>query len=69
MAVEIPKMQWAQVFAENRGPIELKQIPVPVPGPDEVLVNIKYTGGKNRTASGGENPTGRTIGTDGVSHL
>lgn len=44
MAVEIPKMQWAQVFTENRGPIELKQIPVPVPGPDEVLINIKYTG-------------------------
>lgn len=44
MAVEIPKMQWAQVFTENRGPIEFKQIPVPVPGPDEVLINIKYTG-------------------------
>lgn len=44
MAGQIPEMQWAQVFEKNNGPIEYKQIPVPKPGPDEVLVNIKYTG-------------------------
>jgi propanol-preferring alcohol dehydrogenase len=40
----LPKLQWAQVFEKHGGPIELKQIPVPTPGPDEILVNIKYTG-------------------------
>lgn len=44
MAPEIPKEQWAQVFSKTGGPIEYKKIPVPTPGPDEVLVNIKYTG-------------------------
>lgn len=44
MAGQIPELQWAQVFEKNNGPIEYKQIPVPKPGPDEVLVNIKYTG-------------------------
>lgn len=44
MAAEIPEKQWAQVFNKNNDPIEYKQIPVPKPGPDEVLVNIKYTG-------------------------
>jgi propanol-preferring alcohol dehydrogenase len=42
----LPKLQWAQVFEKHGGPIELKQIPVPTPGPDEILVNIKYTGGE-----------------------
>jgi len=37
-------MQWAQVFEKNGGKIEYKQIPVPKPGPDQVLINIKYTG-------------------------
>ncbi|KAL7271940.1 alcohol dehydrogenase [Rhizina undulata] len=41
---EIPKLQWAQVFETNGGPIEYKQIPVRMPGSDEVLVNIKFTG-------------------------
>lgn len=41
---QIPKLQYAQVFQTNGGPVELKQIPVPEPGPDEVLVNIKYSG-------------------------
>jgi len=41
---EIPEKQWAQVFEKNGGPVEYKQIPVPKPGPDEVLVNIKYSG-------------------------
>lgn len=41
---EIPKIQWAQVFAAKGGPVEYKQIEVPKPGPDELLVNVKYSG-------------------------
>jgi propanol-preferring alcohol dehydrogenase len=37
-------MQWAQVIYQKGGPVEFKEIPVPEPGPDEVLVNIKYSG-------------------------
>jgi len=40
----IPEKQWAQVFEKTGGPIEYKQIPVQKPGPDEVLVNVKYSG-------------------------
>ena len=40
----VPKKQWAQVFEKAGGPIEYKQIDVPTPGPDEVLINIKYSG-------------------------
>jgi len=43
-AKEIPKVQWAQVFEKCGEPLQYKQIPVPVPKPDEVLVNIKYSG-------------------------
>ncbi|KAH7024748.1 alcohol dehydrogenase-like protein [Microdochium trichocladiopsis] len=39
----IPKEQWAQVINEQ-SKLEYKKIPVQKPGPDEVLVNIKYTG-------------------------
>ena len=45
MEFEIPKMQKAMVFEKQGGPIKLKDIPVPSPGPDQVLINIKYTGG------------------------
>ncbi|KAI4180250.1 MAG: hypothetical protein L6R41_007358 [Letrouitia leprolyta] len=44
MSQDIPNKQWAQVIEKTGGPIEYKQIPVPKPGPDEVLVNIKYSG-------------------------
>lgn len=44
MGQKIPEKQWAQVFEKSNGPIEYKQVPVPTPGPDEVLINIKYTG-------------------------
>lgn len=44
MAPEIPEKQWAQVIGKTGGPVEYKQIPVPKPGPDEVLVNIKFSG-------------------------
>lgn len=40
----IPDTQWAQVIEQKGGPPVYKQIPVPKPGPDDVLVKIKYTG-------------------------
>lgn len=40
----IPEKQWAQVAEKKGGPLVYKQIPVPKPGPDEVLVNIRYSG-------------------------
>jgi len=43
-APEVPTEQWAQIFYKTGGPIEYKKIPVAKPGPDEVLVNIKYSG-------------------------
>jgi propanol-preferring alcohol dehydrogenase len=45
MTTEIPQKQWAQVFEKCGAPINFKEIPVPKPGPDQVLVNIKYSGG------------------------
>ncbi|MCJ1290216.1 alcohol dehydrogenase [Xylographa carneopallida] len=44
MAPQIPEKQWAQVVEKTGGPVDYKQIPVPKPGPDQVLVNIKYSG-------------------------
>lgn len=44
MADKIPEMQWAQVIEKSGQPVVYKQIPVSKPGPDEVLVNIKYSG-------------------------
>lgn len=44
MAPQIPEKQWAQVVEKSGGPPIYKQIPVPKPGPDEVLVKIKYSG-------------------------
>jgi len=44
MSPDIPEKQWAQVIEKTGGPVEYKQIPVAKPGPDEVLVNIKYSG-------------------------
>jgi propanol-preferring alcohol dehydrogenase len=41
---EVPEEQWAQVIQKTGGPVEYKKIPVQKPGPDEVLVNIKYSG-------------------------
>lgn len=40
----IPTEQWAQVIENVGGPVKYKKIPVQKPGPDEVLVNIKYSG-------------------------
>ena len=44
MLSKIPEKQWAQVIEKTGGPVQYKQIPVAKPGPDEVLVNIKYSG-------------------------
>jgi propanol-preferring alcohol dehydrogenase len=41
---KIPEEQWAQVIQKVGGPVEYKKIPVAKPGPQEVLVNIKYSG-------------------------
>ncbi|KAM0421401.1 hypothetical protein ACHAPT_010755 [Fusarium lateritium] len=41
---DIPKEQWAQVLEQVGGPVQYKQIPVPKPASDEVLINIKYSG-------------------------
>lgn len=40
----LPDKQWAQVIESPGRSAVYKQIPVPSPGPDEVLVNIKYSG-------------------------
>jgi len=44
MAPAIPTVQWAQVIEETGKPVVYKRIPVQKPGPDEVLINIKYSG-------------------------
>ena len=41
---EIPTKQWAQVLEKTGGPVEYKEIDVRKPGPDEVLVNVKFSG-------------------------
>ncbi|KAL4900470.1 alcohol dehydrogenase 1 [Aspergillus multicolor] len=42
--MSLPSTQWAQVAPRIGGPLEYKQIPVPKPGPDQILVKIKYSG-------------------------
>ncbi|KAL2214186.1 GroES-like protein [Sarocladium strictum] len=44
MAPSIPSEQWAQVLEATGKPLNYKKIPVQQPGPDEVLVNVKYSG-------------------------
>ncbi|KAK3196857.1 alcohol dehydrogenase [Lecanicillium sp. MT-2017a] len=41
---QVPTEQMAMVTEKTGGPCVYKKIPVPKPGPDEVLVNIKYSG-------------------------
>lgn len=41
---DIPKTQKAVVFDTNGGELQYKDIPVPVPKDDEILVNVKYSG-------------------------
>ncbi len=40
----IPKTQKAVIFYEHGGPLHYQDVPVPTPGPNDILVNIKYTG-------------------------
>lgn len=42
--VDIPKSQKAVVFETNGGPLEYKEIPVPEPKANEILINVKYSG-------------------------
>jgi len=42
--MSIPSEQWAQVVEQTGKPVVYKKIPVQKPGPDEVLINIKYSG-------------------------
>jgi propanol-preferring alcohol dehydrogenase len=44
MAPQIPSEQWAQVLEATGKPLQYKKIPVQKPGPDEVLINVKYSG-------------------------
>ncbi|PHH82879.1 hypothetical protein CDD82_4414 [Ophiocordyceps australis] len=44
MANQLPTEQWAQVVYKFGGPAEYKKIAVPKPGPDQVLVNVKFSG-------------------------
>ena len=44
MGFNVPSKQMAQVIEQTGGPIKFKEIDVPKPGPDEVLINIKYSG-------------------------
>merc|ERR1712014_52132 len=44
MAANVPKKQMAQVIEKTGGPVQFKEIDVQQPGPDEVLINIKYSG-------------------------
>lgn len=40
----IPALQKAQVFKTQGGPLLYKDIPVPAPGDNELLINVLYTG-------------------------
>jgi len=40
----IPKTQKAMVFEKNGGPIVYKDIPVPTPASDQILINVLYSG-------------------------
>ncbi|EAW12533.1 zinc-dependent alcohol dehydrogenase [Aspergillus clavatus NRRL 1] len=42
--MSLPEKQWAQVVEKKGGPPVYKEIPVPKPGPDQILVKIRYTG-------------------------
>ncbi|CAI5759786.1 unnamed protein product [Candida verbasci] len=41
---QIPKTQKAVIFETNGGKLEYKDIPVPKPKPNELLIHVKYSG-------------------------
>lgn len=41
---DVPKKQMAMVVEKSGGPVEYKEIDVPKCGPNDLLVNIKYSG-------------------------
>lgn len=43
-APTIPETQKGVIFYENNGTLEYKDIPVPKPAPNELLINVKYSG-------------------------
>jgi alcohol dehydrogenase, propanol-preferring len=43
-APSIPKTQKAVIFYENGGELQYKDIPVPQPKPNEILINVKFSG-------------------------
>uniref|UniRef100_A0A7E4W7F5 alcohol dehydrogenase n=1 Tax=Panagrellus redivivus TaxID=6233 RepID=A0A7E4W7F5_PANRE len=44
MPFTVPKTQKAQVYDKYNGAFEYREIPVPEPGPLDILVNVKFTG-------------------------
>ncbi|CCH42583.1 Alcohol dehydrogenase [Wickerhamomyces ciferrii] len=42
--MSIPETQKGVVFYENGGELQYKDIPVPTPKPNEILINVKYSG-------------------------
>lgn len=44
LAPKIPSMQKAILFEKQNGPLLYKDIPVPKPKPNELLINVKYSG-------------------------
>ena len=41
---DVPKKQMAMVIEKTGGPVEYKEIDVPKPGPNDILINVKYSG-------------------------
>ncbi|CCK72564.1 alcohol dehydrogenase ADH5 KNAG_0K02000 [Huiozyma naganishii CBS 8797] len=44
MSSSIPETQMGVIFESNGGPLEYKEIPVPKPKANELLINVKYSG-------------------------
>lgn len=44
MEVDVPKTQLGAVFDKPNGPIEIREIPVPEPDSEDILVRLQYSG-------------------------